>query len=100
MLARIYQPVKSAMQSGKGCDDWLLEYESSSRKKIESLMGYTSTSDMRGQIQVRFSSCASAIDYAKSLGLAYRVIESKSSVRKRVSYSDNFRYDRRVAWTH
>lgn len=51
MVARIYRPAKTAMQSGKAkTENWLLEYEPESARKVEPLMGYTSSGDMKSQI--------------------------------------------------
>lgn len=42
MEARIYQPTKTAMQSGKANTRfWVLEFEPEECKKIEPLMGWT-----------------------------------------------------------
>ena len=38
--------------------------------------------------------------YAKKHGIEYRVQEPKEAKRRTISYSDNFRYDRKVPWTH
>ncbi|MGA8293409.1 MAG: NADH dehydrogenase ubiquinone Fe-S protein 4, partial [Rhodoplanes sp.] len=55
MLARIYKPAKTAMQSGKArTKNWWLEYEPSEPLEVEPLMGWTSSSDMRQQIHLRF----------------------------------------------
>ena len=56
MRARIYQPPKNAMQSGKARTHcWLLEYEPESAKAPDPLMGWTSSSDMRQQVQLEFA---------------------------------------------
>ena len=33
-------------------------------------------------------------------GIPYQVFETKPPTRPRISYSDNFAYPRREAWTH
>ena len=43
---------------------------------------------------------AEAEAYAKKHGIDYRVQEPKEAKRRTISYSDNFRYDRKVPWTH
>ena len=59
MLARIFRPAKTAMQSGMGQTDlWVLEYEPEVPLKIDPLMGYTSSSDMRQQIRLEFATSA------------------------------------------
>ena len=55
MSARIFSPAKTAMQSGKAkTGHWVLEFDPESRKKIDPLMGYTTSGDMRSQIRLTF----------------------------------------------
>ena len=55
MTARIYRPARNAMQSGKGkSKQWVLVHEQAIARKIEPLMGYTSSSDMSQQIKLSF----------------------------------------------
>jgi hypothetical protein len=100
MTARIYLPTRNAMQSGQAKDKWLLEYEPEAPRRIEPLMGWTSSTDMKSQIKLRFDTKQEAIAYAQRNGIAYRVEEPKLSIRKTVSYSDNFKTNRAVPWSH
>ncbi len=100
MTARIYLPARNAMQSGQSKDMWILEYEPESPRRIEPLMGWTSSSDMKAQVKLRFDSKDEAIAYATRNGVAYRVEEPKLRQRKILSYSDNFRPNRVVPWSH
>ena len=101
MKATIYQPAKTAMQSGKGKSQlWVLEFEPGARKTIEPLMGYTSSTDMLSQIKMRFESREDAVAYAERNDVVYRVIEPKEPKRRPMSYSDNFKFDRKIPWTH
>jgi hypothetical protein len=100
MTARIYRPTRTAMQSGQAKDKWLLEFEPERPRHIEPLMGWTSSTDMKSQIKLRFDSKDEAIAYALRNGIVYRVEEPKESTRKVVSYSDNFRTNRAVPWSH
>jgi hypothetical protein len=101
MLARIYSPARTAMQSGKGkTGAWLLEYVPEKPKTIDPLMGYTTSTDMMAQVRLRFETREAAIAYAEKHGLAYRVEEPKQATPKKVSYSDNFAYARKQPWTH
>ena len=101
MVARIYRPAKTAMQSGKAkTREWVLVYEPEEAKQVEPLMGYTSSGDMQSQIRLNFDTKEQAIDYAERNDIAFRVEEVKESHRVKVAYSDNFRYDRRQPWTH
>ena len=38
--------------------------------------------------------------YAEKNGIAYRVQEPKEMRRRQISYAENFRYDRKIPWTH
>jgi ETC complex I subunit conserved region len=100
MTARIYLPARSAAQSGQAKDKWILEYEPEKPRVIEPLMGWTSSNDMKSQIRLRFDSKDEAIAYAERNGVAYRVEEPKTAIRKIVSYSDNFQPNRVVPWSH
>src|SRR5262245_27354579 len=101
MAARIYRPAKTAMQSGKAnADTWTLVYEPEQPRRVEPLMGYTSSGDMKSQIRLTFETREEAIAYAQRNGIAYTVQEPKEARRRMVSYSENFRFDRKQPWTH
>ncbi|MBN4066368.1 ETC complex I subunit [Ahrensia sp. AH-315-G08] len=101
MVAKIYRPAKSAMQSGKGKTHlWILEFEREQAKTTEPFMGYTSCSDTLSQVQLKFSSREDAIAYAERNDLVFRVSEPKETTRRAVTYAENFNYDRKVPWTH
>jgi len=101
MLARIYQPARNAMQSGKAhTKKWVLEYEPERPQEIEPLMGWTASSDMRQQVSLDFDTLEEALAYAKKNNIPYQVFESHKTSAKAKSYSDNFRFDRKVPWTH
>ncbi|WP_102830384.1 ETC complex I subunit [Bartonella bovis] len=102
MVARIYSPAKTSMQSGKAnIGFWILQYEPEQAKMLEPLMGYTATSDMNSQIKIRFKMKEEAIAFALKNSIPYRVENScKSFFRRAISYSDNFRSDRQQSWTH
>ena len=101
MRARIYQPARNAMQSGKAMTkQWLLEYEAEAPREAEPLMGWTSSGDMRQQLRMRFDTKEQAIAYAERKGIAYQVYNARKAKPKRKSYSDNFRWGRQDNWTH
>jgi hypothetical protein len=101
MRARIYQPPKNSMQSGRGnTRQWALEYELASPRKPDPLMGWASTEDTLSQVQLAFETKEQAIAYAEKNGIDYQVFEPAPRVQKPKSYADNFRYDRKVPWTH
>ena len=103
MRARIYQPARTAMSSGQGkTKHWVLEFAASAPREVDSLMGWTSSSDTQSQVRLRFDSKEAALDYAKENGIEATVSEPnkrKPNVRAR-GYAENFAVDRRGAWTH
>jgi ETC complex I subunit conserved region len=101
MIARIYKPARTAMQSGQAkAKEWALDYEPEQAPTVEPLMGWTSSGDMRQQVHLSFDTKEEAIAYCERNGVAYQVFDSKPPARPRISYSDNFAYTRRQAWTH
>jgi len=101
MTARIYLPARSAMQSGQAkSSHWVLEYEPEVPLSIEPLMGWTSSTDMKRQVTLRFEAKEEALAYAERNGIPYRVEEPKPVTRKIISYSDNFAPNRIVPWSH
>jgi hypothetical protein len=101
MTARIYRPAKTAMQSGQGKSSrWLLAYDQELPRKVEPLMGWTSSSDMRQQIKLWFDSAEDAVAYAERNGIAYSVEQPNTADHRTLSYSDNFKYNRLGPWTH
>lgn len=101
MTARIYRPAKTAMQSGHAkARDWVLDYEPEEPRVVESLMGWTTSGDMKGQIRLRFPTKEDAVAYAERHGIPYQVFEAKSAPRRGMSYADNFAFGRRAPWTH
>ena len=101
MTARIYKPAKTAMQSGNAkTKEWVLDFEPEEPREIEPLMGWTSSSDMRSQVKLKFDSKEEAVAYAERSGIAYRVEEPKLVTTKILSYSDKFAPNRIVPWSH
>jgi hypothetical protein len=99
--ARIYIPAKTAMQSGTAkTKSWVLDFEQASPRAVEPLMGWTSSSDMRQQVRLRFDSKDEAIAYCEHNGIPYRVFDPNPPKRRVMAYADNFAYARRVPWTH
>jgi len=101
MSARIYRPARTAMQSGQAkTKDWVLDFEPEQPRTIEPLMGWTSSGDMKQEVRLQFDTKDEAVAYCERNGIPYQVFETKPSARQRISYSDNFAYPRREAWTH
>lgn len=101
MIARIYKPAKTAMQSGDArTKEWVLEFEPASPREIEPLMGWTASGDTQQQVRLNFETREEAVAYAERNGIAYRLIEPKPRRPVRKSYADNFRFGRIGSWTH
>ena len=95
MVARIYKPAKSAMQSGLArTKDWVLEFEPERPRTIDPLMGWTGSADPRQQVQMSFDTKEEAIAYAERNGIPYRILESHTRRVVPKSYADNFRWQR------
>jgi hypothetical protein len=101
MSARIYTPAKTAMQSGTAkTKDWVVDFDPEEPRQVEPLMGWTSSSDMRQQLRLRFVTKEEAVAYCERHGVAYQLTEAKPVARRLASYADNFAFKRRDAWTH
>ncbi|MFN0043200.1 MAG: ETC complex I subunit [Alphaproteobacteria bacterium] len=95
MTARIFQPTKTAMQSGRAkTHKWVLEFELSERKARDPLMGWTSSGDTRQQLCLEFASCEEAVAYAKARGIAHVVVPARTRTVPPKSYSANFSWSR------
>lgn len=102
MLARIYKPAKTAMQSGHAkTKRWVLEFAPEIARDIDPLMGWTSSSDMNSQVRLYFESKERAVGFANKHKIPHEVEEvEESTPRKGKSYTDNFRFTRVEPWTH
>ena len=101
MTARIFSPPKNPMQSGRGkLGVWQLEFDSAQTKSIDPLMGWASQNNTIGQIKLSFVSKEEAIEYAKSNGIEYSVVEPKPVKRIIRSYSENFAFSKKEPWSH
>ena len=91
--AKIYIPAKTAMQSGRGKQKkWILEFETKDTQ-MNHLMGWESSTDTLGEINLRFSSKEKAIEYAQKNGISFKIIEPKKKEFVIKSYADNFLKD-------
>ena len=101
MMAKIYRPAKTAMQSGKaGAKKWVLEFEQSAAPPPDALMGWTSAADASGQVRLTFETKEQAIAFARAHKLAHHVVEPAAPRRIIKAYSDNFAFRRREPWSH
>jgi hypothetical protein len=88
--AKIYIPVKTAMQSGMGkSNKWVIEFNTNNNS-INPLMGWESSNDTLSEVNLQFSSKDLAIEYAKKNKIDYEVIEPKKRKTVKKSYADNF----------
>ena len=89
---RIFQPSKTAMQSGlANTRQWVLEFEPAEPKSIDPLMGWVSSGDTLGQVKLRFDSKDEAVAFADKNGHAYLVEEPHVRRIRPKSYAENFR---------
>ncbi|MBM7069152.1 ETC complex I subunit [Actibacterium sp. 188UL27-1] len=103
MRARIYQPAKTAMQSGTAkTKGWVLDYVADTAREVDPLMGWTSSDDTQSQVRLHFDTKQAALDYARDKGLEVTVTDPKKRkpVIRAGGYGENFATNRRGAWTH
>lgn len=88
---RIFQPTKTAMQSGHAktrC--WNLTFKPH-QQKIEPLMGWPASGDMNRELHLTFSTLDEAIHHAKKHQYTYTVEKQKVPLIHSKSYGDNFK---------
>lgn len=92
MLARIFRNLKSSTQSGKaGTKLWVLEFiQKKNARSIDTIIGWTGSSDMLQELKLHFKSQKEAEDYAKAHNIEYEIINPKEQKTRIQSYSDNF----------
>lgn len=91
MDARIYQPAKTAVQSGRAnTRRWILEIEPRERQERDPLMGWWGSSNTERQVTLYFDSKDEAVAYARKHGLSFRVHEPHKRVVRPKSYAENF----------
>jgi len=71
---RIYQPAKTAMQSGLAkTKEWRVEFETHDPLIAEPLMGWVASNDMTQELHLEFSTLGEALRYAINHGFSYTV---------------------------
>lgn len=91
MEVKIYKPAKSAMQSGKAKNKWLVEpVEKENIRHLNKLMGWVSADNTISQLDFHFNSKEEAIDFVKKNELKYTVEEPHEASLKKKSYAANF----------
>lgn len=95
LKARIYQPAKNAMQSGRGgLKKWRLDYTPADSRFADPLMGWTGSKDMTSQVSVTFDSKDGAVAFCDAKGIDYNLFEPKMRKLNIKTYADNFSYSR------
>ena len=101
MLARIFRPAKTAMQSGRAKErEWMLEFAPAAARTPDPLMGWTLSGDMNGQVRLTFDTREEAVAYAQRHGIPFEVLAQRERLRTLKAYADNFAFGRREPWTH
>jgi hypothetical protein len=91
MQARIYQPAKTAVQSGRRkTKEWLVEFEPRSRKEADRLIGWVGSDDTDQQVRLRFPTKEAAIAYCRREDLTFQVFEPHQRVVRPKAYAENF----------
>ena len=99
--AKIYQPAKTAMQSGRSkAKNWVVEYPRSMPARPDALMGWQSSSDTGRQVKLRFLTQQAAIDYCEKHGVDYTLASENRRKPRLKAYADNFAFGRVGSWTH
>jgi hypothetical protein len=89
--ATIFQPAKGVTQSGRGnLTNWCVEFDLTAARGIEPIMGWTSSTDMRQQLGLKFETKDDAIAYCERNDIDYKVREPKKRQVRIRTYADNF----------
>jgi ETC complex I subunit conserved region len=101
MQVRIFQPAKTAMQSGRGkAQEWVIEFEPTTPRGPEPLMGWSGGGNTNDQVQMTFPSRDEAIAHADKNGWTYTLVAAHDRRLRPKAYADNFKFDRYKSWTH
>ena len=88
--AKIYIPVKTAMQSGGGKQKkWVLKFETKDTSS-NPLMGWESSTDTLEEVILHFSTKEKAVEYATSNNISFTIVEPKKKKFVIKSYAENF----------
>ena len=93
--ARIFQPTRSAMQSGAAnSKGWRLEYDPGAPRGIDPLMGWTTSSDTTQQLSLCFKTKQDAVAFARRNNLDFVLVEPNKQNVEPKSYAANFAHNR------
>ena len=91
-VVRIFQPTKTAMQSGRGrTHQWMVQFERDAPQVADPLMGWMGSRDTRPQVRLLFDSREEAVAFAERNGFSYFVQEPPATALRPKSYAENFR---------
>ena len=95
MDALIYQPAKSATQSGFARTKvWVLEFLPAGAQRLDPLMGWTGSADTRAQVRLTFSSREEAERYARHNAIAYTLRPPHRLRARAKNYAAKFAFNR------
>jgi hypothetical protein len=91
MRVFIYQPAKTAMQSGTGkTHQWVLKFDVGAPRFIEPIMGWSGSRNTQEQLILRFESKDEALAYAQKKGYTVELRDPNAREIKPKAYSNNF----------
>ena len=101
MIAKIYKPSKSAMQSGRQkTNQWVLEFFQKKPTKRDPVMGWPSSEDTEKQVKLKFESVEKAISYCEKNNIKFHLLKNQERKIRPKAYADNFAFNRKETWTH
>ena len=93
--AKIYQPDKNAMQSGKAkMKKWVLEFVPQKPYFVDNLMGWVGMSETQPEVKMHFDTREEAVAYAERNRLEYETYEPNPRRNLRKAYAANFAYNK------
>ena len=92
MAARLFQRSKNAMQSGRArAGEWVLQFESTSRKRPDPLTGWSGGADTQEQVTLSFPDLDAAKHNAEKYGIEYHIVPPAETKMRIQAYADNFK---------
>ena len=93
--AKIYQPDKNAMQSGKAkTKKWVLEFVAQKPYFVDNLMGWVGMNETQTEVRISFATQQEAVAYAQKNQLDYELYQPNARKTIRKAYADNFAFKR------
>lgn len=87
-IVKIVKPSKSAMQSKRKENQWVIKFPHDDSRFIDPIMGWVGTRDMQQEVKLRFSSLEKAIDFCHKRNWQYEVEPEHRLQVKPKSYAD------------